>query len=226
MPVSAVFLDVGGVLHLPDPNIVRAALDHPVPDDHLARAHYAGTAALDHFEEDDESVWRTYIRAYASEIGQPQCADALFAAFDQPAMWNYQIPGAADALRQLAATGVDLAIVSNSDGTLEDRLRTEMLCQMGDGDGVCVAIVLDSTACGFAKPDPRIFELALAATGRAPHETVHIGDTVGADIVGARAAGIDAWHIDPHGFCALTDHVHLASLADAVDRLTAARSGQ
>jgi len=43
---------------------------------------------------------------------------------------------------------------------------------------------------GFGKPDPRIFQLALAKLKVAPHEAVMIGDHLNRDIAGARAAGI------------------------------------
>src|SRR5438105_4185147 len=91
-------------------------------------------------------------------------------------------PGAAP-LRS-AGTGVALAIVSNSDGTLEERLCREGICQVGPGAGVPMAIVIDSDAVGVAKPDPAIFHLAMEATGIAPDRALHVGDTVGADVEG------------------------------------------
>ena len=106
-----------------------------------------------------------------------------------------------------------LAVVSNSDGTVEDRLRTEGICQVGPGPGVPVAIVIDSDVVGVAKPDPAIFRLALEATGVAPERGLHIGDTVGADVDGARAAGVRPIHLDPYGFCTDGSHPHVPDLA-------------
>lgn len=45
---------------------------------------------------------------------------------------------------------------------------------------------------GFAKPDPRLFLLACEAHGVAPEETLHIGDDLEADVLGARQAGLQA----------------------------------
>jgi putative hydrolase of the HAD superfamily len=43
-----------------------------------------------------------------------------------------------------------------------------------------------------SKPDPRIFEIALARAGVGPAEAVMVGDSWENDIQGARAAGVRA----------------------------------
>lgn len=50
--------------------------------------------------------------------------------------------------------------------------------------------VLSSAACGVRKPNPRIFEIALANWDYAPEQVAMVGDTLGADILGARNAGL------------------------------------
>ncbi|MBI4770749.1 MAG: HAD family hydrolase [Chloroflexi bacterium] len=50
--------------------------------------------------------------------------------------------------------------------------------------------VLVSAAVGVRKPNPHIFELALQAWGLPPAQVVMIGDTLGADILGAHNAGM------------------------------------
>jgi len=48
--------------------------------------------------------------------------------------------------------------------------------------------------CGFAKPDPRIFGLALAASRCEPEEFLHIGDSLKDDVLGASNSGLlSAW---------------------------------
>ena len=44
--------------------------------------------------------------------------------------------------------------------------------------------------CGFAKPDRRIFELALAAGDCVPAEVLHVGDSLEHDVLGANNIGI------------------------------------
>ena len=221
--VEAVFLDVGGVFHLPDPTIIgealrRAGVDGRLDPEALDRAHYAGVAALVDWPAAEAGIWTAYEEAYAREVGAPEerIPDAvaeLDVAFRLEGVWGRQVPGSLDGLRALQATGVALAIVSNSDGTLEGRLAREGICQAGPGRGVPMTIVIDSGAVGVAKPDPAIFRIALEATGVAPERVLHIGDTVGADVDGALAAGVRPLHLDPYGFCPDDSHPHIPDLA-------------
>ena len=48
------------------------------------------------------------------------------------------------------------------------------------------------------KPDPRIFELALARAGADPAEALHAGDHPKKDVAAARAVGMEAVLVD-HG---------------------------
>jgi putative hydrolase of the HAD superfamily len=69
---------------------------------------------------------------------------------------------------------------------------------------------------GVAKPDPRIFEIALTAVQAPPERTVHFGDSLLADVAGARAAGITPVHYDPFGLCPGEAHRDAATLAELV----------
>jgi putative hydrolase of the HAD superfamily len=228
--VEAVFLDVGGVFHLPDHTIVgealrRAGVDGPLDPEALDRAHYAGVAALVNWPDAEAGIWTAYEEAYAREAGAPpdcipDAVAELDVAFGQDGVWSRLVPGSLDGLRALHVTGVTLAIVSNSDGTLEGRLAREGICQAGPGRGVSMSIVIDSAAVGVAKPDPAIFRIALEATGVAPERVLHIGDTVGADVDGALAAGVRPLHLDPYGFCRDDSHPHVPDLLTVAIALT------
>ena len=53
---------------------------------------------------------------------------------------------------------------------------------------------------GVAKPDASIFHAACAAAGGAPHQVLHLGDDLDADVSGALAAGLQAgWICRPDG---------------------------
>ncbi|HEU5448416.1 MAG TPA: HAD family hydrolase [Acidimicrobiia bacterium] len=231
--VEAVFLDVGGVFHLPNPEIIGAALrragvDGSLEPERLDRAHYAGIHALVDWPATERGIWTAYQEAYAREAGAPpECVSDVVAeldvAFRLDGIWSRQVPGSLDGLRALHATGLALAIVSNSDGTLEARLAREGICQVGPGAGVPMSIVIDSAAVGVAKPDPAIFTIALEATGVPPERTLHVGDAVGADVDGALAAGVRPVHLDPYGFCTDASHPHVPDIATVVAALTESR---
>ncbi|MDP8976360.1 MAG: HAD-IA family hydrolase [Actinomycetota bacterium] len=219
--VEAVLLDAGGVLVLPHPEMVRPALSVDFDQEGAARAHYAGIAAVDAL---GGGQWSAYFTAYAMDAGVPSCRlravlPALRDAFGEPDdvdVWSLVVPSAAQALRRLEQTGVGLAVVSNSDGSVERLLRDHGICQVGEGAGTCVTIVVDSAAVGAEKPDPAIFIHALDALGVEAERAIHVGDTVHADVEGARAAGARPVHLDPYGFCPLEDHEHVVSLDDVV----------
>lgn len=60
------------------------------------------------------------------------------------------------------------------------------------------AFVVDSAATGLRKPNPKIFELALAEGGiDDPDQVLMVGDNPIADVEGARSVGIRAVHFCP-----------------------------
>lgn len=225
--IDAVLLDVGGVFHLPDHDRIVAAMERagvPTQAADLDRAHYAGVKALTDFREGDREIWLAYNRGYARALGADgnveSVAEILLNEFTTGGVWTRIIPGSAAALAAIAATGVKLAIVSNADGSVEAQLAADGICQVGPGPGVAMDAILDSSVVGVAKPDPRIFELALAALGGiAPARAIHIGDTPAADVEGARAAGITPVLVDPYDDHRDTDVVRVTSLAEAASLL-------
>jgi putative hydrolase of the HAD superfamily len=224
-PIEAVLIDVGGVLVLPDHDRMAAALDRAgahVDRNLLDRAHYAGVAALDEFTEGDREIWVRYNRAYAracnvSEDVLDDAVEHLLNEFATAAVWSRVIPEARDTLRQLSALGMQLAIVSNAGGDTEQRMPEYGICQVGSGPGAEVGAILDSTVVGVAKPDPRIFELALEALDVPAQRAIHVGDTPGADVDGAHAAGVQPVLVDPYDFHPDLGVERVASLRDVVE---------
>ncbi|HEX6446766.1 MAG TPA: HAD family hydrolase [Streptosporangiales bacterium] len=220
MPVDAVLLDAGGVLILPHHETMRArlaAFGRTATDAELTRAHYLGMAALDRHPEHD---WSAYREAVASACGIPAAdlpaTQAAWAA--NPCEWTSPAEDVVAALRALAELDVAIAVVSNAAGRVEQQLAEAGVCQVGDGPGVPVLAVIDSHVVGVEKPDPRIFQLGLDAVGVPAERAIMVGDYAHADIRGAEAAGIRAFHLDPHGDCR-TPHrgPHLDRLSAVVD---------
>ena len=224
-PIEAVLVDVGGVLVLPDHDRMVGAFERAgvrVDRDRLDRAHYAGVAALTEFNEGDREVWAAYNRAYARSCDTPADAlddvvEHLLNEFATGEVWSRTVHGSVDALRRLGALGVRLAIVSNADGNAEQRLADDAVCQVGPGRGATVEAIFDSTVIGIAKPDPRIFEMALDALAVPAAHAIHVGDTPGADVDGARAAGVRPVLIDPYDFHSDLDVERVSSLVDVVE---------
>lgn len=224
-PIEAVLIDVGGVLVLPDHDRMAAAFDRAgvhVDRGLLDRAHYAGVASLGEFTEGDREIWVRYNRAYARACNTPddaldEAVEHLLNEFATGAVWSRIVSGSVDALRELASLDVHLAIVSNADGDTEQRLREYGICQVGRGPAVEMDAILDSTVVGVAKPDARIFELALDALDVPPDGAIHVGDTPGADVDGARAAGVHPVLVDPHDFHPDLDVERVAALSEVVD---------
>ena len=90
------------------------------------------------------------------------------------------IAGAVAAVERLAAQGLALAVVSNWDIGLHEKLGAL---------AARFACVVTSAEVGAAKPDPAVFLAALERLGVAANRALHIGDEQG-DEDGARAAGI------------------------------------
>ncbi len=214
---EAVLLDAGGVLLLPNPWVVAAVLRTAGGSTDAAtvrRAHYAGVAAMDAAGSKD---WQHYyaVQAQYASVPPERMDDAmagLAALFSAPvpSLWNVVPDGVLDQLRDLAATGVAIAVVSNADGLVEATLRR---CE------VPVDVVIDSTVVGYAKPRPEIFGFALERLRVEPANAVHVGDMVLADVDGAHAAGLRPLHLDPFGDCgsAPGHHEHIRSLEEVVE---------
>ena len=84
-------------------------------------------------------------------------------------------------------------------------------------------IIIDSKVVGVEKPDPAIFAMALEATGTVPDRTVHVGDTLFADVVGALAAGLRPLHLDPIGWRKDDRHEHVTSLTALAELVVSER---
>ena len=88
-------------------------------------------------------------------------------------------------LERLQAEGYRMGLVSNA----ADDPNTQELVDKG-GFRPFFEVILSSAAEGIRKPNPRIFQAALDRMGVQAGQAVMVGDTLGADVLGARNAGI------------------------------------
>lgn len=126
--------------------------------------------------------WQELMAALLAGAGVPPegLVDWLWSEQRRMNLWRRQIPDMVALARELAASGAAVAVLSNSEGTL-----AELLEEIGLADPF--AAIIDSGRVGIEKPDRRIFDHALASTGRPTG--IHIGDSWSADIAGALGAG-------------------------------------
>jgi putative hydrolase of the HAD superfamily len=192
---KAVFLDALGTLVELEPPWVglRAALGDGVAEDRLVaavRAEMAYYKEHSHEGHDAESLADLRARCAAvlsrelgTEVGAQTLVDSIrFAAYSD----------AAPALEDLRGRGLKLVCVSNWDCSLGAVLERCGLAEHLDG-------AVSSAEAGARKPDPAIFEPALAAADCGPQEAMHVGDTPEEDVDAARAAGIRVLLIDRDG---------------------------
>jgi HAD superfamily hydrolase (TIGR01509 family) len=148
----------------------RAEVEYYVPRSHEGRDE--ATLAL--LRRDCAGV---FLEAARAHLPPERFADAFVAS-----LRFAPLPGASAACRTLRDRGLRLAVVSNWDAGLREHLAELDLLPLFDA-------VVTSAEAGAAKPDPRIFEVALGQLGTSPRRTLHVGDS-DADRDGARAAGL------------------------------------
>lgn len=138
-----------------------------------------------HFKEiTTEFVLRETFKSLRFQPNGLDFSRALAAFFGpSEALWR-PMPQVHETLAALRERGLKLAIVSNAadDANVQRLIDNHNLRRYFD------PIVVSATV-GVRKPNPRIFEPVLKAWGYSPAEIVMIGDTLGADILGARHRG-------------------------------------
>lgn len=195
------------------------AFEAEVFDAHLDAWTLGG---LDAFELHD-AVWR---RTHDEYGVAPSTAGPTAVGELAQAHWRAELAGTRMyddvvlLLEAARAAGIRTAIITNGPGTVQ----RGKLAAVGLTDAFDAVLV--SAEVGAAKPDPRIFEVALAELGVAPERAWHIGDTLAFDIAGARAAGVEAVWLNRDGVsrdaAEAVPHREIASLAELVPLLARA----
>ena len=183
----------------------------------LRRAEIAGRRAYDASVAPTAPIGPTPrgdVRAYFGgmleaagfpETERPAVVDRFLAREKERGLWCRPMEGAREALDALAAMGLRLGVVSNSDGRAEFHLRN---ADMRRG----IEFVVDSHLVGIEKPDPAIFRVALGRLGTMPERTLFVGDIRSVDEAGARAAEMPFVLLDPYGDYAAGDAPHIPGM--------------
>jgi HAD superfamily hydrolase (TIGR01509 family) len=193
-PPTAILFDAGGTLILQDAEEMGRRLGISIDPSQAHRAHYQAMAEYSDLRLAGEDVdWDWWLERYFTilEVADPHLAgERLERGYG---LWNHPLDGVGSAIENLRGSGVRVAVVSNSDGSVRGSLETAGLLDLFE-------FVIDSHEAGFSKPDPRLFHAALDRMGLEPSDAWYVGDSVFHDVNGARAAGLSrALLVDPYG---------------------------
>ena len=196
MTTRAVFFDVDFTLIYPGPTFQgegyarfcaeeRITIDPARFEDAVAEASFI----LDEVEEQvyDPKLFIHYTATIIEHMGG-RGANVVRAAERIYEQWatnhHFEIyDDVAPALTELAARGYVLGVISNSHRSL-DAFKTHFKLD------ALIGTTVSSAEHGFMKPHRSIFEAALHHAGVGAAESVMVGDSLKADIGGARAAGM------------------------------------
>lgn len=185
---------------------------HALAEEHRS----AGEAGLRTSDELERVSWHTHARRVMDEVPALAGVDfeswfgVLYDAFGSSRVWA-PFDDAIPALDALRARGCRLAVVSNWDSRLHTILAERGLTAKVDA-------VIVSSEIGWKKPHTAIFRAALDALRVEPADAIHIGDSVGDDMIGAESAGLRGLLLRRDG----TGHDEfecIRSLSEIADRL-------
>jgi putative hydrolase of the HAD superfamily len=197
--VKAVLFDAGNTLLFLDHDRMAAAVGEALgvalDVRRLTGAAAAAAAAAERSGGVDRDRSRAYFEVLFAGAGvpaarMPEVRTVLERLHGEQHLWCSLARGTREALDRLRAGGFRLGVISNADGRVEEALSAAGLRD-------CFDVVVDSALLGVEKPDPAIFRAALDALGLAPAEALYVGDLYEVDVVGARAAGMDAALLAP-----------------------------
>lgn len=125
-----------------------------------------------------EQIARGIVRGMG--VSDPALAERIARRFLEEAVERLQ---ASALLLSRLSRRYRLGIVSNFYGNLS------AVCAEA-GLSPFLAVMVDSTCVGCVKPDPRIFQAALAGVNVKPDQAVFVGDSLPRDMAGARGIGM------------------------------------
>lgn len=207
-PLAAVIFDLDGTL-LDHDAAAEAALRSWLPEYSLTAEEIDALVPLWFAaEERHYPAWRSgeisfqeqrrrRLRDFLPAAGVPVDEERLDAVF-QGYLTGYEqgwraYDDARDALLRVQDAGLAVGVLTNGDG---DQQRSKV---RATGLADLCGTVFASAELPAAKPDPRAYAAACEGLGVDPAQTLMVGDNYDLDVVAARAAGLDALHLDRAG---------------------------
>ena len=193
---SAVFFDVDFTLIHPGPTFQGEGYERfcarhgiVVTPERFPHAVRAASSILDDVQQHvyDAGIFVRYTRRIIEEMGGSgagldACAREIYAEW-AACQHFFLYDDVAPVLRELAARGLKIGLISNSHRCLAS------FQQHFELDGL-IAAAVSSSEHGYLKPHPSIFEAALKLAGVEADASVMVGDSLAHDILGARRVGM------------------------------------
>lgn len=131
--------------------------------------------------------WTGSFQDYLHSLGldRAAAARALELRTDTTRRALFPVDGALDVLEELRARGLRLGLISNCSSEVGDVWEASSFAGRFD------TVILSATE-GVAKPDTRIYRLALERLGVEPGEAIFVGDGESEELPGAEAIGMRA----------------------------------
>lgn len=160
-------------------------------------------------EERAAALWTDMYEVLFTALGfdgkaARELAGDVYHAFGSGARWK-PYDDVKPGFEGLKNRDVQIGLISNWDTRLADIFHELGLTPYLD-------CVVSSASVGLHKPDPRIFEVALARIGCDPADAVHCGDHYFSDILGARSVGMtpvlmNRWDVELPADCMVVSTV-------------------
>ena len=202
-PIHHILFDLGGTLmharedwapvfKRADQALADTLREHNIElDSKIFRAHLH-----EYYDQRDkdfqETTYHFVLRELLETLGHTEIAEsvirsALDAMFEiTQSNWVLE-DDTLETIQQLRSKNYSLGIFSNAGDDMDVRTLVWSLALRPHFD-----FVLTSAACFYRKPHPRAFEIALARWNIPPEEAAMVGDSLQADIFGAKNLGMQA----------------------------------
>lgn len=234
LPIETVIFDLDGTLRhsVPSADDIQfhlanqlGAVDDPELQNLGARwAHYYWAQSselrddIGKYGGADGEFWINYSYRYLISLNVPterasSLASELTAQMEQyynPE--NTVYPCVPETLQSLKNAGFTVGLVSNRSRPCQEECEELGLLEFFDFAYVAAEVKA-------WKPDPRIFDRALALTGSSPEQIVYVGDNYFADIMGAKNAGLQPVLLDEKGVFPEAECMVISKLGELVEMI-------
>jgi putative hydrolase of the HAD superfamily len=232
MTIRAIFYDAGHTLVRPRPDFdevwdflghqlgVEIALERRGSFPDVGAFFYSrlGEDGLGSYASDAaaRSFWSEYY-AYALRDVVPEMSreeviaagEALYDWYKAPEQWQ-PFPEVPETLRRVKEMGLIQGVVSDWGSDLLPILHAHEITMMMD-------FVVASAVVGSSKPHREIFLYALGRANVRPEETIYVGDSYLADVLGSRGAGLHPVLIDREGRAPKVDARVIGSWVELIE---------